>query len=265
MERSISAITENLKSTQSGFDQVSKQVRDRAQQLIEEVEKWEQHNLQMLQDIKQQRDQPLQKALEKSESQLSTLYEYKQYVEILRERGKDPEKASHCPGLKALVQKQRKTHPENARWHSQIFHREVEKQREALSEIRGSISSYLAIFEPPKYKQTISMECQDVEDIRFATLLGQQQVLHCFCGVGNTNKICIHNTDGCVKRLLAIPKMNLGQSLAVVDPAGGKLVVADHNNKPHQSGRLHWITLSQTHDIIKHEITGARVQAIWLY
>ena len=259
VKESISTITDNQRSMQSGFDQVSKQIKDRAQQLMKEVKKWEQHNLQKLQDIKQQQDKSLQEALEKFETLQSTLHECKQYVEILRERGKDSEKTSRCPGLQALVQKQRKTQPERTRWHSKmILQHEGPWQQEALSEIRGSISSYLAIFEGPKHKQTISIQCKGAVDIRLVTLFGHQQVLHSFWSgkhPENENKICIHNTDGCVRRLLTIPKMNSGESPVVVDPSGGKLVMADHNEGRHASGYLHWIALSQTYDIIKHEIT----------
>ena len=258
VEKSISTITGNQRSIQSGFDQVSKQVKDRAQQLMEEVKKWEQHNLQKLQDIKQQQDKSLQEALEKFEAQRSRLQEYKQYVDILHERGKDPEKTSRCPVLQALVQKQRKPRPEHARWRSHMFQHEGLGRQEALAEIGRSISSYLAIFEGPKHKQTISIQCKGADDSRFVTLLGHQQVLHCFGGhaaADDRNKICIHNTDGCVRRLLTIPNMKCGYSVAVVDPPGGKLVVADCNEWHHDSGCLHWITLSQTCDIIKHEIT----------
>ena len=255
----ISTITNNLRSIQAGFDQVSESVKERAKELKKEVEKWEQHNLQKLQEIKRQKDQPLHEALEKSEKQQSTLREYKQYLTILHERGKDPEKTSRCPGLQALVQKQRKSQPEHARWRSQMVQHEDPEQREALAEIKRRISRYLAIFEGPKHKQTISIQCEGALCMKFVTLLGHQQVLHCFeeeLAPENKNKICIHNTDGCVKRLLTIPIMNVGQSLSVVDPAGGKLVVADHNeSQSHVSGRLHWITLSQTYDIIKQEIT----------
>ena len=258
VEESISTITDNQRSLQAGFDQVSRQVKDRAQQLMEEVKKWKQHNLQKLQDIKQQQDQSLQEALEKFEAQRSRLQEYKQYVDILHERGNDPDKTSRCPGLQALVQKQQKPQPEHTRWCTQMVQHEGPGQREALADIKRSISSYLAIFEGPKRAQTISIECKGAFDTRLVTLLGHQQVLHCFCRdlhPENNNKICIHNTDGCVKRLLTIPNMECGYSLAVVDPPGGKLVVADHTAGCHESGRLHWVTLSQTHDIIKHETT----------
>ena len=167
VEESICTITDNLKGIQSGFDQVSKQVKDRAQHLLEEVKKWEQHNLHKLQDIKQQQDQLLQVALEKFEVQRSRLQEYKQYVDILRERGKDPEKTSRCPGLQALVQKERKPQPEHARWRSQMVQYEGPAQREFLSGIRRSISSYLAIFEGPEHKKSISIQCQGARCIRF--------------------------------------------------------------------------------------------------
>ena len=258
MEASISTITDNQRSIQSGFDQVSKEVKDRAQQLMEEVKKWEQHNLQKLQDIKQQQDQSLQEALKKSEAQRSRLQEYKQYVDILHERGKDPEKTSRCPGLQALLQKQWKPQPERARWCSQMVQHEGRGQQKVLSEIRGSISIYLAICEGPKHKQSIIVECQEALQKRLVTLRGHQQVLHCFLGDSNPenkNKICIHDTDGSVKRLLTIPKMNFGQSLAVVDPPGGKLVVTGVNGGRHESGSLHWITLSETCDITAHDIT----------
>ena len=261
VEESIATITDNRRSIQSGFDQVSRQVKDRSRQLKEEVKKWEQHNLQKLQNIKQQQNQSLQEALKKSEAQRSRLQEYKQYVDILRERGKDPEKTSRYPGLQALVQKQRKSQPEFARWRSQMLVQcEGPEQWKVLSEIRGSISGYLAaaVLEGPKHKQTIRIQCKGARDMRLVTLLGHQQVLHCFNAyeaVQNKTNVCIHSTDGCVKRLLAIPKMTYGYSLAVVDPARGKLVVADHNEWRHDSGCLHWITLSPTYDIIKHEIT----------
>ena len=242
VEKSISTVTDNQRYIQSGFDEVSEQVKDRARQLTEEVKKWERHNLQKLQDIKQQQDQPLQEALKKYEAQRSRLQKYKQYVDILCGRGKDPEKTARYPGLQALVQQQRKPQPEHARWHSQMIQHEDSGQREVLAEIRGSISGYLAIFERPKHKKIISIQCKGAMDMRLVTLLGHQQVLHCQGNLHpeNKNKICIHNTDGCVRRLLTIPKMTLGESPVVVDPPGGKLVVADSNEGPHTSGRLHW-------------------------
>ena len=94
--------------------------------------------------------------------------------------------------------------------------------------------------------------------VRLVTLGGHQQVLHCFWGdthPENKNKICIHNTDGRVRRLLTIPEMDFGHSLAVVDHSRCKLVVADHSEGPHASGCLHWVTLSQTYDIVRHEVT----------
>ena len=261
VEESIFTIIDNQRGIQSGFDQVSIQVKDRAGQLMDEVKKWEQSNLQKLQDIKQQQDQSLQEALEKCEAQRSTLQEYKQYVDILRERGKDPEKTSRCPGLQALVQKQRKLQPKHVRWCSQMVQHEGPGQREALAEIRGSINSYLAVTEGPKHKQTISIQCKGAWCIRFVTLFGHHQVVHCFGGVTNPDKkkkICIHNTDGCVKRLLTVPKMKSSSSLTVVNPSGGQLAVADYNKEGHEGGCLHWITLSQEYDIIKHEITQLR-------
>ena len=256
MEASISTITNNQRGRQFGFDLVSRQVTDRAQQLIEEVKKWEQHNLQKLQDIKQQEDQPLHEALEKFEAQQAILQEYKQYVDILHDRGKDLDKTSHCRGLQALVQKQEKMQPAHARWRSQMVQHEGPGQREVLSEIRRGIRSYLGTFERPVHTQTITIPCRNKEDMRFVTLHGHQQVLHCIWKYSdNKNKICIHNTDGHVRRLLTIPKMKCGYSLAVVDPARGKLVVADHNERRHESGRLHWVTVSQTYDIVKHETT----------
>ena len=226
---------------------------------MEEVKKWEEHNLQKLQHIKQQQDKSLQEALEKFEAQRSRLQEYKQYVDILHERGRDPEKTFRCRGLQALVQKQCKPQPKRTRWDSKMMlQHEGPGQQEALAEIGGSISSYLAIFEGPKHKQTISIQCKDAANMRLVTLFGHQQVLHCFWGdtcLQNKNKICIHNTDGCVRRLLTIPKMKWGHSLAVVDPPGGKLAVSDFNDVLFDGGSLHWITLSQTYDIVKHEIT----------
>ena len=258
MEESISTITGNQRSIQSGFNHVSKQVKDRAQQLIEEVKKWEQHNLQKLQDIKQQQDQSLQQTLEKFKAQQSRLQEYKQYVDILHERGKDSEKTSRCPGLQALVQKQHTPQSEDGGWRSQMFQHEHPGQREALADISGSISSYLAIFEGPRHKQTISIQCRGAVASRFVTLLGHHQVLHCFWGdtpPENENKICIHNADGCVKGLLTLPKMKGGYDVAVVDPSGGKLVVAERNQWGHHGGCLHWITLSKTYDILTYEVT----------
>ena len=258
VEESISTITDNQRSIQCGFDEVSKQIKDRAQQLMEEVKKWEEHNLQKLQDITQQQDRSLQEALEKSEAQRSRLQKYKQYVDILHERGKDSEKTARCRGLRALVEKQRNPQPKDGGWHSQMVQHEDPGQRETLAKIRRSICSYLAVVGGPKHKHTISIPCKGALGMRFVTLLGQQQLLHCFLGdtaPENKNKICIHNTDGRVNRVLTIPEMEGAYSLAAVDPPGGKLIVADLNQENHQSGCLHWITLSETYDIVKHEIT----------
>ena len=58
VEEAISTVTDNQRSMESGFEEASNQVKDRAQQLIEKIKKWEEYNLQKLQDTKQQQDQP---------------------------------------------------------------------------------------------------------------------------------------------------------------------------------------------------------------